>query len=381
MDFCFDEKQKELKEAAKIFAANKLNENLAEREKSGKFSQPSWKACADFGLQGMIIPSRYGGLALDLFDIVATLEGIGLGCRDNGLIFSLNAHIWGSETALSRFGSDTLKEKYLPGLCNGSMIGANAMTEPNSGSNVYSLTTTAAKGNNYYTINGTKTFVTNGPVADVFLVYAKTGKNPGFSNISCFLIEKKTAGLIVGKNFEKMGLRTSPMSEVSFNDCKVSAENLVGREGMGGIIFNDSMEWERTFILVNSLGIMEYLIDKCIEYARIRKINSSPIGKFQSVSNRIADMKMRLEASRLLVYKAVALKRDNKQSALDSSIAKLNTSEAYIKTCQDALLTYGGYGYMTESMIECELRDAIASSLYSGTSDIQRNIITALLGL
>jgi len=381
VDFCFDEKQKELKEAAKAFAASKLNENFAEREKKCEFSEEGWKACAEFGLQAMIVPPSYGGLALDLFDVVATLEGIGLGCRDNGLIFSVNAHVWGSETAILRFGSDTLKSKYLPGFCNGSIIGANAMTEPNSGSNVYGLTTTAVKDNNYYTINGTKTFVTNGPVADVFLVYAKTGKTPGFSNISCFLVEKKTNGIIVGKNLEKMGLRTSPMSEVSFNDCKVPAENLVGREGMGGIIFNDSMEHERTFILVSSLGIMEYLIDKCIEYARIRKINSSPIGKFQSVSNRIADMKMRLEASRLLIYKAVALRRDNKQSALDSSIAKLNTSEAYIKTCQDALLTYGGYGYMTESMIECELRDAVASSLYSGTSDIQRNIIAALLGI
>ncbi|MFA5336884.1 MAG: acyl-CoA dehydrogenase family protein [Candidatus Omnitrophota bacterium] len=381
MNFCFDEKQNEIKETAKIFAIKKLNERLAEKEKSCEFSQAGWKACAEFGLQGMILPERYGGLAFDLFDVVATLEGIGYGCRDNGLIFSINAHIWGSEIALSRFGSDALKEKYLASLCNGSMVGANAMTEPNSGSNVYALTTTAVKKDNFYILNGTKTFVTNGPIADLFLVYAKTGKSPGFSNISCFLVEKGTKGLSVGKKFEKMGLRTSPMSEVSFQDCEVHAENLVGKEGMGGIIFNDSMEWERTFILVNSIGIMEYLIDKCIEYARIRKTGSLPIGKFQSVSNRIADMKARLEASRSLIYKAVSLKRDSKQSALDSSIAKLNASEAYIKNCQDALLTYGGYGYMTESMIECELRDALASSLYSGTSDIQRNIITALLGL
>lgn len=381
MDFCFDDKQKELREAAKTFAAKKLNENFPEREKNAEFSKAGWQACAEFGLQSMIIPERYGGLAFDLFDVVATLEGIGYGCRDNGLVFSINAHIWGSEIALSRFGSDALREKYLPGFCNGAIVGANAMTEPNSGSNVYALTTTAVKKDKFYILNGTKTFVTNGPVANAFLVYAKTGKNPGFSGISCFLVEKGTKGLSVGKNFEKMGLRTSPMSEVGLQDCEVPAENLVGQEGMGGIIFNDSMEWERTFILINSLGVSEYIIDKCIEYARIRKTGALPIGKFQSISNRIADMKARLEASRLLIYKAVSLKRAGKQSTMDSSIAKLNASEAYIKNCQDALRIFGGYGYMTETAIECELRDAMASCLYSGTSDIQRNIITAMLGL
>ncbi|MCF7907334.1 MAG: acyl-CoA dehydrogenase family protein [Candidatus Omnitrophica bacterium] len=381
MNFSWSKNQEELKRAATKFAAAKLNDDIIQRDKNGKFSLDGWKACADFGLQGMLMPKKYGGLGFGLLDIVAILEGIGYGCKDNGLIFSINAHIWGAEAPIYHFGTETQKKKLLPGFCNGSLIGANAMTEPGSGSDVYSLRTTAVKKNNYYTLNGTKIFVTNAPLADIFIVYARTAKSRGFSGLSCFLVEKGTKGLVIGENFEKMGLRTSPMSEVIFNNCKIPKNNLVGQKGSGALVFNDSMEWERVFILANCVGIMDRQLKYCIEYANSRKLDTKPIGKYQSVANKIVDIQSNLEVSRLLLHKAAWLKSCKESASMASAMTKLYLSEAYIKSIRCVMDIFGGYGYMTEYELERELRDALASTAYSGTSQIQKNIIAGLSGL
>lgn len=381
MEFFCSQFQKELKESALQIAKTKLNDGIIERDRRSEFSRAGWMSCADFGVQGMFIPKKYGGMEFGLIDIVAILEGLGYGCRDNGLIFSINAHLWSCQIPIYHFGTEKQKKDYLHKLCKGYLIGANAMTESSSGSNVYALTTTAAKENGFYVLNGAKTFVTNAPIADIFIVYARTGKSKGFSGISCFLVEKGTKGMKVGQRLEKMGLRTSPMSEVSFDNCRVPKANMIGREGAGSIIFNDSMDWERTFILANSIGAMEYLIDKCIGYANTRKIDVMPIGKYQSVANKIVEMRLQLETSRLLLYKAAWLKSNNKSSMAESAMAKLCLSRAYIQICRDAIQIFGGYGYMTEYELERELRDALASTIYSGTSEVQENIIAGLSGL
>lgn len=381
MDFSWNKYQKELKEKASKFARISLNEDVAERDKKGKFSRSGWNACVDFGLQAMIIPKRYGGMEFKPLDVVSVLEGIGFGCKDNGLIFSVNAHIWGCETILLHFGTQEQRKTYLPMLCNGKLIGANAMTEPASGSDVYSLKTIAEKQKDYYILNGSKTFVTNAPIADLFMVYARTGKGKGLFGISCFMVEKGTNGLSVGKDFEKMGLRTSLMADVFFDNCKVPKSSLVGKEGSGAAIFNDSMEWERIFILANCIGVIERLLDNCVRYVKERMLRDRPIVKNQSIANKIAEMKVSIETSRLLLYKAAWLKGNNISAIAESSIAKLYVSESYVQICRHAMQIYGGYGYMIEYEIERELRDALASTLYSGTSEIQKNIIVGCMGL
>ncbi len=379
MDFSWTDDQRELKDAAFKFAKSKLSEGIIELDKKEEFSHNGWVACADFGLQSMLIPDTYGGMGLSALDFTAVMEGIGNGCKDNGLMFSINAHILACELPILHYGSDNLKRKYLPKLASGEIIGANAMTEPDTGSDVYSLQTSAKSKKEYFIINGSKTFVTNAPIADVFIVYAKIDSSKGFFGISCFLIEKGTEGLIIGKKIEKMGLKTSPMSEIGFANCKVPRTNMIGGEGSGGIIFSDSMEWERSLILAYCLGVMERQIDDCIKYVQVRKLGKQPIGKYQSIANKISEMKVRLEASRLMLYKIAWLKSIKKIAAIESSMAKLFISDSFINNCRDAVQIHGGYGYMVEFELERELRDALASTLYSGTSEVQKNIISSLL--
>ncbi len=379
MDFSWNEDQRELKETALKFAEGKLREGVEELDRKSEFSRASWEASADFGLHGMLLPEDYNGMGLDAIDYAAVMEGIGYGCRDNGLVFTINAHVLACIMPLMHYGSDELKEKYLGKMGSGEIIGANAMTEADTGSDVYSLQTTAVREGDYFILNGAKTFVTNAPIANAFIVYAKTDTSKGFFGLSCFLVDRDTEGLIVGKKIEKMGLRTSPMSDMGLNDCKVPCANLIGKEGSGGIIFSDSMEWERSLILSNCIGVMERQLDECVKYTNVRKVGKQPIGKYQSVSNKIAEMKVRLETSRMMLHKAAWLKSNKKTASLESSVTKLHISESYIENCREAMRIYGGYGYMVEYELERELRDAIASTIYSGTSEVQKNIISSLI--
>ena len=379
MNFSWSQKQKDLKSSAVKFAQNKLNKGMISRDRDSKFSYPGWKACADFGLLNMFIPAEYGGIGIDLLDIVATLEGIGYGCKDNGLMFSVNSQVWAVETPIYYFGTEEQKCEFLPNLCDGSIIGASAITEPETGADVYALKTKAEKKKDCYVLNGRKSFVTNAPIADVFVVFARTGESKGFSGISAFLVEKGESGLYVEKQLEKMGLRTSPMSDLIFENCVIPEKNLLGKECSGAFVFDVSMGWEKIFTFVNCIGIMERQLDTCVEYVKVRKHGSKPIGKKQSIANKIVEMKMRMEASRLLLYKAAQLKKDNKNTVIESAIAKLFVSEAYIQNSREAIQIFGGYGYMQEYELERELRDALATSISSGTSEIQKNIIAGTL--
>jgi hypothetical protein len=243
------------------------------------------------------------------------------------------------------------------------------------------MRTRAVRQGDTYVLTGTKTFVTNAPVADLLVVYATIDRALGVTGVTAFIVDAKTPGLVVARHMEKMGLRTSPMADVVFNDCVIPAENRLGREGRGSEIFEGSMEWERGCILGSFLGVMRRQLEACVAHARSRKQFGSAIGKFQSVANRIVDMRMRLDASRPLVYRIGQLKAENRRAVLEASIAKLFVSEALVQSMLDAVQIHGGYGYMTEQGVERDLRDAIGSTLYSGTSEIQRNVIARCLGL
>lgn len=381
MDFSWSEEQLALKRTAVEFAQKELNAGLQERDRRGEFSRQNWQKCARFGLLGLPIPEAYGGTDADILTTMLVMEGLGYGCRDNGLIFALNAQMWSVELPILSFGTEAQKKKYLPGLCEGRLIGAHGMSEPDSGSDAYSLRTRAERVDGGYVLNGSKMFVTNAPASDLAVIFATVNPAKGRWGITAFLVEKGTPGFSVGGNIEKMGLRTAPVGELVLQDCFIPEQNRLGPEGAGVSIFNNSMEWERSCILANHVGAMERQLEMSVRYARERRQFGQPIGRFQSVGNRIADMKVRLETARLILYKVAWLKKMNQPATMEAAIAKLYLSESFVQSSREAIAVHGGYGYMTESGIERDLRDAIGGTIYSGTSDIQRTIIARLLGL
>lgn len=381
MDFSWSTEQRELREGVVRFARESLNEGLIERDERGEFNREGWKKCAELGIHGLPVPAEYGGMGLDALTTVGVLESLGYGCEDNGLWFSINAHMWTLEIPLLGFGTDEQKLRYLPRLCSGELIGANAMSEPNAGSDAYRLTTTAEKSGDHYLLRGSKTFVSNGPIADLFLVFATVDPSLGPNGVTGFLVERGTPGLSVGKPIHKMGIRTSPMCELFFDDCSIPEVNRLGREGAGKMLFADSMTWERGCILAGAVGAMERLLEKSIKYANERVQFGQPIGKFQLVASKIVDMKLRLETARAMLYQAAWQKARGRSVYLEAALAKLYISESWIECARHAVQIHGGYGYMVEYGVERELRDALGSTLYSGTSEIQRTIIAPLLGL
>ena len=381
MDFSFDQEQLSFKKSVLEFARNELVRDVIPLDRNSDFDRDGFVKCARFGIQGLPIPEQYGGSAADPLTMVVAMEALGYACKDNGLLFSINAQMWSFELPILQFGSEKQKMHYLPRLCSGEMIGVHAMTEPQSGSDAFDLRTEAVKKNGRYVLNGTKMFITNAPIADSILVFATLDRSKGLQGVSAFIVDKGTTGFSVSKHVEKMGLRTSPMGEIVLEDCEIPEQNRLGPEGAGAAIFNCSMEWERGAILANYLGTMQRQIETCVRYARERKQFGKPIGRFQAVAHRIANMKVRLETSRWLVYRVGWMKQQGKSAVMDAAIAKLYVSENLVQCCQDAIQIHGAYGYMTDSGLERDLRDSISATIYSGTSEIQRNIIAAWLGL
>ena len=381
MDFALSAEQRELTEAAAAFARRELNQDLAKREDAGEFPRDAWRACAAFGVQGLPIPAELGGAGSDVLTTALVMEALGYGCHDNGLLFSLNAQMWSVELPLVIFGTPAQQQAYLPGMVSGDIIGGHAMTEPGTGSDALHMRARAERRGDHYLLNGTKQYITNAPVADVLLVYASAPGSSGLAGLSAFLVDASTPGLSVSSSFEKMGLRTSPMGEIALTDCLVPAASRLGPEGAGMAIFNSSMEWERSCLFASAAGAMRRQLDACVAYARSREQFGQPIGKFQGVADKLADMYVRLEAARLLIYRTAWLKQQGRSAPAEAAAAKLFTSEAWVRSSQDAIQTHGALGYMKEAGIERDLRDAIASTIYSGTSEIQRVLLARMLGL
>ena len=381
MNFELDAHQQELQQSAIDFARASLGGSRIAADKAETFDRAGWQACASFGVLAMALPAQYGGLGLGLSALLAVMEGLGYGTRDQGLLFSLNAHLWTNSIPILIHGTDDQRQRYLPGLSDGSLIGANGASEPDAGSDIFSMRTRATRDGDDYVINGTKTFVTNATVADLVVAYATIDPRLGVTGVTAFIIERGTPGMSITRPLDKMGLRTSPMAEILFEDCRVPVGNRLGREGRGAQVFDSSMEWERGCILATCLGVMRRQLEACIRHAQSRKQFGRAIGKFQSVANRIVDMRVRLDTCRALVYRIGWLKDQNRSAVQEAAIAKLHVSEAFVQSSLDAIHVFGGYGYMTEQEVERDLRDAVGSTIYSGTNDIQRNIIAAALGL
>ncbi len=386
MNFELTAEQQELSDATLEFA-RELAGDLESRDAEDAFDRVAWKRAAEFGLLGLPVPVEYGGQGRDLLTTILAMEALGRGCRDNGLVFSLNAQMWACQMPIAAYGTEAQKREWLPRLVAGDAIGAHAITEPGAGSDVFSLTARAMRadgpGGAGYLITGTKTFSTNAPVADVAVAFAYVDRSiEGKTRaLTAFLVPRGTPGLSFGAPLHKMGLRTSPMGEVIFDDCFVPESARLGPEGAGGAVFNSAMEWERACIFAAHLGAMERLLDDCITYAKQRRQFGQPIAKFESVADRIADMKVAIEAGRFLLYRVGWLQGQGKSTVMESAIAKLFVSETHVRAALDALQLHGGYGYMREFPIEREVRDALSGTLYSGTSEMQRRIIARCLGL
>jgi alkylation response protein AidB-like acyl-CoA dehydrogenase len=382
MDFSLSPEQRELREAIVRFAKAELNDGVIARDREQKFSRDLWKQCAQVGLMGLPVPEEYGGGGFDALTCAIALEALGYGCSDNGLSFSICAHLLACVVPIWKFGSEEQKRRLLPGLCDGSLIGGHAMTEPQSGSDAFNIRTIAEPNGTGYSITGTKTFTSNAPECDVLVVFALTDPEKGyFGGVTGFVLERGMKGLHTGPKMEKMGLRTSPIGDVVLEDVHVTREAVLGKVGGGAGIFGHAMEWERTLLFATHIGIAQRLMEQAISYARTRTQFGQRIGKFQAVSHRIADMKVNLEAARLLVYQSAWKLSHSRSVALDSAIAKLFTSEMLVKTAMDTVQVFGGYGFATEYEVERALRDAIGGRLYSGTSEMQRSIIARWLGL
>lgn len=383
MEFGWNDDQLALRRDARAFAARELGSGLLERDRKGAVDdrdwRDEWQKCADFGVLGLKVPKRYGGRGRGVLDAVIVLEAIGFGCRDNGLTLGLNGHVWAVQELILAFGTEAQKSSLLPGLCDGSLIGAYAMTEQASGSDAFSLGTRAERVGDDYVLTGTKTYVGLAPACDIALVFASTNPARGKWGLSAFIVEADRAGIRTDLPQHKMGLRTSPMGMIELSGCRVPAENRLGPEGAGASMFQHSMEWERSFIFASHVGSMERQLDECVAYAENRAVFGRPIDEYQSVSNRLADMKLRLEMAQLLLYKAAWLKDQGESIAMQAALAKLHLSEAFVASSLDAVRINGARGYLSEAGIERDLRDAVGGVIYSGTSDIQRQVIAGLL--
>lgn len=381
MTFDLTSEQEQLLNAAAAFGRRELSADVIRDDQESRFPREKWEKAARFGIHGLPIPEEYGGSGYDLLTTVCAMEGLGYGCSDSGLLFSINAHMWSAEVPLLRFGSDWQRQRFLPRLVSGEWVGVHAITEENSGSDAFSVRTRARRDGEHYILNGSKTFITNGPIADVVVVFATVDPSAGAEGVTAFLVERGSPGFETTGGLLKMGLRTSPLGQLFLDDCRVPASHRLGVEGGGLAIFNAAMDHERACILATAVGGLRRQLETCIERARTWTRFGQTIGKFQSVSNRIADMSVRLETARLMVYKAAWLLSQGRRAALESAMAKLHVSECHVASSLAAIQTFGAYGYTADLGVERDLRDAIGGTIYSGTNDLQRVIIARLQGL
>lgn len=353
---------------------------------SDSFDRSRWDAAAEFGVQGLTAPAEFGGGGCSTVEALLTFEGLGLGSLDNGMVFALSAQVFSMQSAFLTAGSQAQLERWMPDLCAGRAIGAFAMSEPDAGSDTSSISTVAAaidgpENPSGYRLNGTKTWVTLGSECDVAIVFATTDPALGRWGLTAFLVATDRPEIVIGEPISKLGLESCPFTTMTFTDCEVSADDVLGKPGAGGAIFANAVNAERAFLYAAQLGATERTIDTSVERARTREQFGQPIGRFQAISHRIANMKLRHEAARLLVYKAGILSDLGHDVSLAAALAKLQTSETAVQSALDAVQVFGAEGYTTDAGVGRDLCDAIGGLSYSGTSEIQRNIIASVIGV
>jgi alkylation response protein AidB-like acyl-CoA dehydrogenase len=341
----------------------------------------TWSSYTGSGVLGWTMPVAAGGSGRDFSGLVAWLEGLGYGGGDAGVLFAIAAQILSVQHPIAKFGTEAQQQALLPRLIAGELRAAHAATEPESGSDVFDVRTTAVGERGGYRVNGVKCYITSAPVADLALVLASTDRERGAWGLTAFLVDLESDGVTRGDNVPKMGLRSAEFGEIRFQDCFVPADRRLGAEGNGRAIFDHALDLERAFIMAPALGSMRQQLEHTVAEANRRQRRGHSIGSFQSVSNRVADMSLRLELSRLRMYRAAALRDAGRSTRLLSPLVKLAVSEHFVASSLDAFRIHGASGYLLDSAPEATLRDALGGLSYSGTSDVLRTIVAQQAGL
>lgn len=380
MDFSFTEEQLAFREQVLKFSINEIAPFAEESDETGEFCWEAWKKMGELGLLGLHFPEEYGGAESDVVTACLAAESLAEGGVDGGLTLSWGAHTYLGADTILQHGTKEQKEKYLPKMATGECISCMALTEPNAGSDAASITTTAVKKGDRWILNGSKMFITNGPIADVCVVYASTDKEKKHMGMSGFLVEKGTKGYGVSKTLKKMGVKSSTTAELYFDDCEIPEENLLGEINNGFPMALQTLEWDRSALLAPFVGGMEFVLKECSRYAKEREQFGRPIAKFQAIQKKLADIKCFIEAARLLVYK-VAWNKDQGKSLnhLEAAVAKLYIGDWGMPVVSEAVQIHGGYGYMHEYPVERVFRDTKLAQIGGGTSEIQRMIISKML--
>lgn len=345
------------------------------------FDRTRWRRWGEFGVLGLCAPEAHGGTGASTLATALAVEALGRGSADMGFIFSAMAHLFACVMPIAEHGNAALQSRLLPKLVSGEWVGANAISEAEAGSDVLALKTRAVRDGDGFRLTGTKSYVTNAPVADVFLVYAVTNPDDGYLGLSAFAIEKGTPGLSVGSPFQKAGLKGSPIAQVYLEDCRVGPESLVGAEGQGALVFKKSMLWERSCLFGAYVGLMDRLIATSVEHVKRRKQFGKPLSANQAIAHRLAQMKVRLEGARLLLYRACAALDAKQEATALVAMAKLAVSEAAVQCGVDAVQLFGGLGIIEEVGIVTALNDALPSRIFSGSSEMQLELVAKGLGL
>ena len=377
MNFDFTETQIMIKDMAKKFAEDVLAPSAAERDEKEEFPSDAVKQMGELGLLGMMVPEQYNGAGLDTISYVLAMEEISKVDASAGVIMSVNNSLvcYG----LSEWGGDYQKEKFLKELATGKKLGAFALSEPEAGSDASNQKTMAVRQDDFYLLNGTKNFITNGKNADVVLVMATTDKSKGSHGISAFIVGKDTPGFEVAKKERKLGIRSSDTVSLAFTDCKVPAVNRIGDEGFGFKFAMKTLDGGRIGIAAQALGIAQAALEAALKYSKERKAFGQLIAEFQAIQFKLADMATRIDAARLLTLKAAALKDSGKPYGTASAMAKLYASKVAVDAALESIQIHGGYGYIKDYPVERFLRDAKITEIYEGTSEVQRMVIARSL--
>lgn len=371
----------------KVATSEWAREHLARRDlvaadARSEFAVDDWRACADRGIFGLLVPTGLGGQGADLATALLTLEGLGHGCADNGLTFAVASQVLSTQVALVRFGTEAQQQRWLPGLLDGSTLAALAMTEPESGSDAFSMAARAERlDDGRFRLNGHKAYITFGPICDLAVVFASTRPDAGSWGISAFLVDTSSPGVTRTPVREKMGMRTTPFGDITFDDVVVDADALLGREGAGARIFAAILDIERSYVFAPQVGAMQRQVEQAVEFARRREQGGGPIARHQAVSHRIVAMKERHERARLFLYRAAIAEATGRGVTLAASLAKIVACDTGIASSLDMATVHGARGYVTEFEVERSFRDAVGGLAYSGSTDVLRNVVARLLGM
>jgi len=374
MDFKLSEEQELIRKNMREFAEKHVDPIAVEIDETSRHPAELFRKLAEGGWMGIPIPVEYGGSGADYLTHIVAVEELARSCASTG--FTVSIHVGIASMLVLLFGTEDQKKKFLAPMARGEKLGAFVLTEPGAGTDVMAATTTAVLDGNDYVLNGTKTFTSNGPTGDLYIVFAWSDKSAGRKGMSAFVVPRGTAGLEVGTHFKKMGLRSSQTSEMVFRDCRIPRENLLGKEGAGLVMAMTGFDHGRTGIAAQSTAIIQAALDESIRYSKERVQFGQPISRNQAIAWMIADMATDLQAARFLTYHAAWMKDQGKPFSKEASMAKLFTSEAAMRHTIKAVQIHGGYGYIKGAKVERLMRDAKITEIYEGTSEAQRMVIS-----